>query len=877
MASGTGYKNDRLKGRGTARHIVLWSSTAIAIFCGSGNVAAQSATPSSAQTTSQGDIRTFDIPVQPLASALSVFNRQSGIQVTQASRAAARGVTVNAVRGSMTPQQALAQMLSGTGVTHQFTSNRAAVIGAQRTVDGAPLADGSTILAPIIITGKTSPNAASGPGFQGTPDWVYETPASVSVISREAIQNSPTRDTRELFSSMAGVYVSNDNNQNTGTNVNIRGLQDQTRINTMIDGARQNFQRSAHGSTGQTYVDPSFIREVDVEKSGTSGVGGAATLGGLVNYRTLTAGDLIEPGRSWGAELDATTGTNAYKFSGSGSAAVRISDSFSILGGISHKNIGEYDAGTNNPNYDTSVSSVGDHLGSETWSGLLKAEIQPTDDTTFDLSWLRYKSEFMYASGATDRNDITNDTVTASFGWKPDSDLIDLKARLWYNRTKDEENRADRGVSDLGETSVIYQMQGIGGSLENTSRFTLPFGDLALNYGIEAFRDDGDTVATSEDIDGNDWIAWWYQGANGSGVRDVVSGFANAKLDHDDWLTVDAGIRYDYYRIDGSTTIFGQPQTTSTTTTTCLIYYSDGTCRRERTTTTYTTTQESYDQDVDLSGGAFSPTLGVTVKPVDGLQLFTKYSHSYRPPTITEAVLGGSHVAGYSMLFAPNPGIEPEEADTFEIGTNLKYDDVFQTGDAFRMKATAFYRNVDNYIAMGTIDLDGSDQTGYTAYVNLDGKTPMKGVELEANYDAGRYYVGGSFSYLDAEYASTYTYNGTSYTTSSYVLFVPPKTKFTIDGGIRFFEEKLTLGGRVSYYGAADKSIGGENSEALASSFHTGDYTLFDIYGSYKFNPKTALRFAVNNLTDVRYIPAMGLSTYPAPGRTATVSLNLKF
>lgn len=853
--------------------VLLLSTSVFAMMAGVTYVAAQSAPVQ--QSVAQNGVRTFNILAQPLRNGISEFNKQSGVQVSQASGSIPAGARTNAVSGQFTPQEALRRMLSGTGVPYRFISNDSAVIGSIGQSASNVSGEEATTLEPIIITGRRG--AASGSGFQGTPDWVYETPSSVSVVSREAIKSSSTRNSRELFSSVPGVVVSNDNAQSQGLNVNIRGLQDQNRINMMIDGARQNFQRSAHGSTGLTYVDPALIRQVDIEKSGTSGVGGAATLGGSVNFRTLIADDLIEPGKNWGAELDATTGTNAYHFSGFGSAALRISDSFSILGGISHKNLGTYDIGSRNSNYVGSALTNPVFIGSETWSGLLKTEMRPTDDTTFDLSWLHYDTTFAQGTSTSqqDVNDVTNDTLTASFGWKPDSDLIDLRSKLWYNRVEDEENRAYRTRS-VPETFVNYSMSSVGGSIENTSRFDIPLGNLFLNYGIEAFRDDGDTIATSDAITADSSTAWWYQGANGSGVRDVVSGFANATLDHDDWLSVNGGVRYDYYEINGSTSVFSEQVTIQGE---CILYRANGSCRRYAASTTIP--QQAYETDVDLSGGAWSPTFGVTVEPADGLQLFTKYAHTYRPPTIMEAAMGGTHPGGStsgSGRYAPNPWIEPEEADTFEIGANFSYDSVLQGGDSFRAKAVAFYRRVDNYIALGTVDLDAdTNQTNLEAYVNLDGKTPMRGVELEANYDAGRYYIGGSFSYLDADYATTYTFNGASYQTNSYIMFVPPKTKFTLDGGMRFFEEKLTLGGRVTHVGAADENTGGSASATLISSWQTGDYTLYDIYGSYQFNPKTTLRFAINNVTDVAYVPALGQSSYPAPGRTLTASLNFKF
>jgi hemoglobin/transferrin/lactoferrin receptor protein len=54
-------------------------------------------------------------------------------------------------------------------------------------------------------------------------------------------------------------------------------------------------------------------------------------------------------------------------------------------------------------------------------------------------------------------------------------------------------------------------------------------------------------------------------------------------------------------------------------------------------------------------------------------------------------------------------------------------------------------------------------------------------------------------------------------------------------------------------------------------------YRVYDIYGSYAFDEATKLRFAVNNVTDLAYAPAVGANFYAAPGRTATVSLNYKF
>jgi hemoglobin/transferrin/lactoferrin receptor protein len=54
------------------------------------------------------------------------------------------------------------------------------------------------------------------------------------------------------------------------TAINIRGLQDFGRVNVVIDGARQNFQRSGHSADGAFYLDPDLIAGVDVVRGPTA-------------------------------------------------------------------------------------------------------------------------------------------------------------------------------------------------------------------------------------------------------------------------------------------------------------------------------------------------------------------------------------------------------------------------------------------------------------------------------------------------------------------------------------------------------------------------------------------------------------------------------
>ncbi len=43
-------------------------------------------------------------------------------------------------------------------------------------------------------------------------------------------------------------------------------------------------------------------------------------------------------------------------------------------------------------------------------------------------------------------------------------------------------------------------------------------------------------------------------------------------------------------------------------------------------------------------------------------------------------------------------------------------------------------------------------------YVNLNGVTRMKGVEIEANYDARFLYIGGTVTRIDTDFADSFTH-----------------------------------------------------------------------------------------------------------------------
>ena len=99
-------------------------------------------------TAQASEQRAFNIPPQPLATAIEIFGQQSGRQIT-VDGALIRGMSTPGVQGSMGVDDALRRLLAGTGLVATFPS--ATTITLQRPgQSGDP---GAIQLDPVQVQG----------------------------------------------------------------------------------------------------------------------------------------------------------------------------------------------------------------------------------------------------------------------------------------------------------------------------------------------------------------------------------------------------------------------------------------------------------------------------------------------------------------------------------------------------------------------------------------------------------------------------------------------------------------------------------------------------------------------------------------------------
>lgn len=826
---------------------------------------------SSAQTS-------FNVPAGPLSRALAAFGSQSGTQISYDASIAA-GKTSPGIRGAATREQALAQILQGSGLSYSFSDSASVVISDRVAAAHAPVAaDGSLVLDTIDVNaGGSSSNPADEP---------YQTAGSSSYISQDQIQRIPPSSVGDVFKNTPGV-LSADNRNGVAVDLNIRGLQGMNRNAVMVDGTMQNnsMYTGYRGNRDRVYVDPDLLGGVRVEKGPSGGEYGAGVIGGVVDMRTLEASDIVKEGNEYGIRLKGGFGSNTItpqprkiwrdflvpglfpdvgtlstdspnflngdNYAASAVAAVD-NDRYEFIAGVARRKQGNYFAGKNGDDEFTRrwMSPLGEaeeetaqlsrfkpgeevtNTSQDSLSALVKGKAKFDGGHSFELGYVYYDNSYGEASdigliygdlSEREPSHVTTNTLTARYAWTPDDNpLVDFHVNAWAadarNKSPNIMNVPFSPTTPPQEVDTESKVLSAGGEVWNRSRFDEILGGLTVKYGSQYYL---------EDIDSHTDLPFGLNDMNGQ--RAVGGIFTQAELAVTDWLTLSGSARYDFYRASDTRDV-----------------------------------ASNWD---DVSDRSFSPTAGITITPWDGIQFYGLYSQGWRPPSLRELMfLQNANAAGMNHL-------EPEVAKNFEFGMNVIRNDVLTGGDALFLKASYFDNLTENYIARM-----GGNSVSYNFY-NVE-SVRYKGIELSARYELPAVFGEVSFTYYtDAEYCMP-TFDPGPDICDDYVKgpdygapYIPPKWAGTVTLGTRMFEEKLTLGSRLNFAG---------RKLALVRHNYMPDtqwdpYLVVDLFGTYRFNDKVKLDFSAENIFDTYYLDALSRAQIPSPGRTIRASLTANF
>jgi hemoglobin/transferrin/lactoferrin receptor protein len=683
--------------------------------------------------------------------------------------------------------------------------------------------------------------------------------APVSSVSMEQIQGLQPNRLSDIFYSVPGISFQ-ERGDDPATVINIRGLQDFGRVAVVVDGARQNYQRTGHNANGSFFLDPELVGGVDIVRGPTANIYGSGAIGGLVSFRTKDINDVVRPGERWGVDMTGSGGTNNARGLGSIFGGVRADPNVDVFGGAVYRTQGNYKDGNG-----TEIGNTGNELA----AGLMKVTVRPAEGHEIKLGGVF--QDYQYSIGQFNRGPVLTAAQRALFQgssvyasdaknyvgtltWKyskPDDNLWDWNLTLYGNRTDNDQvktyHNSTAGAALCGPGSAGNNISGcvgdrrgyvldtLGIDVNNTTRFNVGDWRNAVTLGVDAFQDD---VRTS-DSRGNSNIT------TPSGLRTVSGGFAQLKQNYSTWFEVISAIRYDRYDLHSPT--------------------------------------------VATSGGGdrFSPKFTVGVTPVAGFTPYVSYAEGYRAPSITETLISGAHATGGGpaffncpdgtvglFCFLPNANLRPEVGKNKEVGLNLKYNDIFTSGDSFRGKFNVFRNDVDGYIDLVASTPVAVPPFGsfsqFFQYQNI-AHARIEGVEAETMYDAGLWYVG----------VAGHLIRGKNVATNIGLATITPR-KITTTGGVRLLDRRLILAAQWSSFGA--------NNDVPAGYLPATGYELVNLYLTWHATKDIMFTASIDNLLNQYYRPYAipGSSTdgttqndvlwsSPGPGRVYKAGLKIHF
>ena len=293
----------------------------------------------------------------------------------------------------------------------------------------------------------------------------------------------------------------------------------------------------------------------------------------------------------------------------------------------------------------------------------------------------------------------------------------------------------------------------------------------------------------------------------------------------------------------------------------------------------------------------WEPYLTATLKLSDAIRLYGRYAERLRFPSVFEST------SGFSANVNLARPLKPERMRSWEGAYIQDFSALFGlVGEDQRadFKLVYFHNTVRDVI----------DREGFPfRFTNLD-KQVIDGVELQARLDTGRFFLNlGATRILthevcDESSAAQY-HQGTGLYPDDcvdggfmqgYLLTqVTPAQTLNLTLGGRFFERRLELGTRLTWYSEYDDRQVEKFSRQLDpvvvaldprkytySNFFNpplsfGETLVLDAYAKYNFNDQLTVELVSTNLTDQYYADPLSRTFMPAPGRQIRLNFTYQF
>lgn len=651
----------------------------------------------------------------------------------------------------------------------------------------------------------------------GTGRVAIDTPQAVTALEEEDLAIRQPKTLADVFKAVPGVQTAGASARMLGQAFNIRGIGNaeqvasEERIKVTVDGAPKFFEAYRVGSF---FSDLDLYKRVEVLRGpASSTLYGSGVIGGVIAFTTRDASDFLAEDETTalrfrlGGAGNGDTTTGGVTFAQRAGNAEFLASLNRTRGGVMKDGSGKAILGTEHD-----AASV-----------LLKGKLSfgNDNDQSLTLSFSRTDTDLKNSpvtptGGATFIQtfgiaDVTTRDQTVTLSWNHGvaaSDLWDLTAQLsWTDTALDKANiRPGPGLSCAPGMSQVVCPSTFGYetlALKVENRANLSFGnwDNTLTVGLQLSEQERTSASSIGAI-----------GFHPQGTDRKLGLYTLGEFVWNDRLTLIPGVRVDF----GNRSGLSLPASANA---------------------------------ADTSDRAVSTSLAMMYDLTDSLSVFGSFAATQRMPTLDELYSSGPQVASL--------GLKKEEAQTFELGLAWQGQGILASEDSLQVKATAFHNDITNMIARNSTGTPGVAPF----FINLR-SAEIWGAELEASYDAERWFAGLAWSKVKSKDGVT-----------GLQLSDTPAENVALTLGGKLPDQGLILGWRASYFGAITNYSPGSttvNASASGTSYDTHDLFV-------TWTPQNGalegldINLAIENVLDASY--RNNLSLDAAPGRNVKLTV----
>ncbi|QJC80834.1 TonB-dependent siderophore receptor [Pseudomonas umsongensis] len=612
------------------------------------------------------------IPAQPLGQALSQLGQQTSLQVFFSPELVA-GKQAPAVDGNIAPEEALRQLLQGSGLQYQINEGSVTLLPAPASAANGPLELGAT---DIKVVGDWLGDADAAV--------VQNHPGARTVIRREAMVEQGAMNVGDVLKRVPGVQVQEANGtggSDISLNVGVRGLTSRLspRSTVLIDGVPAAFAPYGQPQLSMAPISSGNLDSIDVVRGAGSVRYGPQNVGGVINFVTRAIPEQAS------AEIGSTLETSQH-------GGWKHIDTL-FAGGTADNGMGValLYSGVNGNGYRKSNN------GNDIDDVILKTHWAPTDVDDFSLNFHYYDAKADMPGGLTqaqydadpfqsdrDHDNFSGRRKDVSFKWiRQLDDRTQAEVLTYYSDSFRGSNIAARDQKTLGSFPRTYYTYGIEPRVSHVFDVGQTTQEVSVGYRYlkEGMHEEASRLA----LVNNEPVV--RPGSDGHVYQDRTGGteahamYVDNKIDVGNW-TVTPGVRFEHIQTEWH----DRP-----------VLDTAGKPVQEK--------RRSIESNEPL------PALSVMYHMSDAWKLFANYETSFGSLQYFQLGQGG---AGDETA----NGLEPEKAKTYELGT--RYNDEVWGGEV-----TLFYIDFDKELQYI------SNDAGWT---NL-GATTHRGIEASVHYD----------------------------------------------------------------------------------------------------------------------------------------------